>query len=220
MVHTIAGETALTPVALNAIVAKAEGLPLFLEEVTRDYLESGRADAIPSTIQASLLARLDRLGPAKEVAQAGAAIGREFDRQLLARVLPLDELELADALDRLTTSELVFRRGTPPSETFSFKHALVQDTAYESLLKNRRRSLHAAIAEAIRVLYPAFEVAQPELLAHHYTRAALAEPATAYWEKAGNRAPSAPPMSRRWSIFGLGWPCWTGCRKRHAPGRS
>src|SRR5262249_9531740 len=144
--------------------------------------------AVPATIQASLLARLDRLGPAKQVAQIAAAIGREFDQTLLVAVSPVGGLELEDALERLVAAELVFRRGLGPEATYIFKHALVQDAAYDSLLKSRRRRLHADIAAALRRFTPALEESQPELLAHHYTRAGLAEPGVEYWERAGNRA--------------------------------
>jgi predicted ATPase len=146
------------------------------------------SESVPRTIQASLLARLDRLGVAKQVAQIGAVIGREFDHSLLAEVSPIAGQELDDALGRLVGSELVFRRGSPPDATYTFKHALVQDAAYESLLKSRRRKIHADIAGALRNQFPMLEVNEPELLAHHYSQAGLADLAIAYWEKAGNRA--------------------------------
>ena len=145
-------------------MARTDGVPLFVEELTKTVLESGLlADAgdryelsgplpplaIPTTLHDSLMARLDRLAPVKEVAQIGAVIGREFSHELLAAVSPLSEDKLGDALDQLVNSELVFRRGAPPEATYSFKHALVQDAAYQSLLKSKRQQLHARIAEAL-----------------------------------------------------------------------
>ena len=131
--------------------------------------------AVPATLHASLMARLDRLGPAKEVAQVGAAIGREFPYELLAAVAPLPEAELRDALERLAASGLVHRRGAPPEASYAFKHALVQDAAYGTLLRDRRRELHARIARACAELLPERAEAQPELLAHHCAQAGLTE---------------------------------------------
>ena len=145
-------------------MARTDGVPLFVEELTKTVLESGLlADAgdryelsgplpplaIPTTLHDSLMARLDRLAPVKEVAQIGAVIGREFSHELLAAVSPLPEDKLGEALDQLVASELVFRRGAPPEATYTFKHALVQDAAYQSLLKSKRQQLHARIAEAL-----------------------------------------------------------------------
>ncbi|RWO75240.1 MAG: adenylate cyclase [Mesorhizobium sp.] len=197
-----AGKTLPTEV-LQQIVAKTDGVPLFVEELTKNVLESGllREEggsyvlagplpplAIPATLQDSLTARLDRLIPVKEVAQMGAAIGREFSYELLARVSPLRENELHEALARLEESELVYRRGTPPHATFAFKHALVQDAAYDSLLRSKRQQIHAAVARAIEEHFPEKATAQPEILAHHYSAAAFAEQAIGYWLKAGQRA--------------------------------
>jgi class 3 adenylate cyclase/predicted ATPase len=188
MARHVAARAALPPAALEAIVAKTEGVPLFVEELTHTLLETGTAEAIPATIQASLLARLDHLGPAKQVAQVGAVIGREFDHRLLATVSPFSGGELEQALERLVGSELVFRRGEPPEASYVFKHALVQDAAYESLLKTRRKALHAKIAAALRSQFPLLETTEPELLAHHYSEAGAVEPAIEYWERAGRRA--------------------------------
>ena len=143
---------------LEQILARTEGVPLFTEELTKVVLESGLLRdagdryvldgplpplAIPATLHNSLMARLDRLAPVKEVAQIGACIGREFDHELLAAVVPLPEADLLAALDRLVAAELVFRRGVPPAATYIFKHALVRDAAYQSLLRKRRQELHA-----------------------------------------------------------------------------
>ncbi len=183
---------------LRIIATKTDGVPLFVEEITKTVLESGElretASAyqligplsrltIPSTLYDSLMARLDRLQPVKEVAQTAACIGRDFDYGLLKAVLPLDDAALQDALERLTNAELIFRRGAPPDSTYIFKHALVRDAAYENLLKNRRQTIHAKLVEALQVIGAA-----PELLAHHATAAGMIEPAVRYWLKAGEQA--------------------------------
>jgi class 3 adenylate cyclase/predicted ATPase len=188
LARNVAAQAALPVGAIDEIVQRTEGVPLFVEELTRALLEGGMSESVPSTIQASLLARLDRLGVAKQVAQIGAVIGRKFDHSLLAAVSPIARQELDDALGRLVDSELVFRRGSPPDAIYTFKHALVQDVAYESLLKSRRRKIHADIAGALRNQFPMLEANEPELLAHHYSQAGLADLAIGYWEKAGNRA--------------------------------
>ena len=169
MVDRVVGDKALPDEVAAQIVAKTDGVPLFVEELTKTVLESGLLEdagdryelsgplpplAIPSTLHDSLLARLDRLAPVKEVAQIGAAIGREFSHALLAAVADRPEAELQAALDQLVSSELVFRRGTPPEATYSFKHALVQDAAYGTLLKSRRQQLHARIAQVLEEQFP------------------------------------------------------------------
>jgi len=184
----VAAQTALPAGALDVIVRRTEGIPLFIEELTRSVLEGGVSEGVPTTIHASLLARLDRLGAAKQVAQMGAVIGREFNHSMLVAISPIEDQELDDALVRLVSSELVFQRGTPPDATYVFKHALVQDAAYESLLKSKRRKLHADIVGALRSQFPLLEANEPELLAHHYSQAGLAEVAVDYWGRAGKRA--------------------------------
>ncbi|KRQ93785.1 adenylate cyclase [Bradyrhizobium jicamae] len=203
MVARLSGGKALPPVVLDQIVAKTDGVPLFVEELTRAVLETNllrdEGDhyalagplppmAIPTTLQESLLARLDRLAPAREVAQVAAAIGREFSHELLAMTAALPESDLQAALDDLVGSGLVFRRGTPPQATYSFKHALVQDAAYATLVRAKRQRLHGRIAAAIEQQFPETVQVQPELLAHHYMKAGLAEPAIDYWLRAGRRA--------------------------------
>jgi class 3 adenylate cyclase/predicted ATPase len=193
----------LPPAVVEHIIARTDGVPLFVEELTNVVLESGllRHDgeryalcgplpplAIPATLQDSLMARLDRLAPAKEVAQAGAVIGRQFGHEILAAVVGLSETKLAEALDQLVAAELVFRRGTAPGATYSFKHALVQDTAYDSLLRSKRQLLHARIAEALETRFPETTEAEPELLAHHCTQAGIVEKAVEYWKRAGQLA--------------------------------
>ena len=203
MVAKVTGGKALPDEVLDQIVAKTDGVPLFVEELTKTVLEAGFLKdsgdaytldgplpplAIPATLQDSLMARLDRLSPVKEIAQLGACIGREFSYELLAAVASLRDNELRDALQQLVNSELVFRRGTPPDSTYTFKHALVQDAAYESLLKARRQQLHTKIARAFEERFPHIVADEPELIAHHYTAAGLDERAVPNWRKAGENA--------------------------------
>src|SRR5262249_44663612 len=179
------------------------GNPLFVEELTKAVLETGilvedgegyRLDeplppfAIPETLQDSLMARLDRLAPVKEIGQIGAAIGRDFSYSLLRAVVGRDETALRHSLAELEQAELVFRRGEPPEAVYSFKHALVRDAAYESLLKSRRQQLHGQIARALEHRFADIVASQPEIAAHHLTEAGLAEPAIDYWLKAGQQA--------------------------------
>ena len=203
IVTQVTGGRALPSEVMNQIVAKTDGNPLFVEELTKAVLEgdilvkdadSYRLDgplpplAIPATLQDSLMARLDRLAPVKEISQIGAAIGREFSYSLLREVVGRDEPSLRRALTKLEQAELVFRRGEPPEATYSFKHALVRDAAYESLLKSRRQRLHGQIARAMEERFPDIVMSQPEIVAHHFTEAGLAEPAISYWLRAGNLA--------------------------------
>jgi class 3 adenylate cyclase len=203
MVERVTGGRKLPAEVLAQIVAKTDGVPLFVEELTKNVLESGlliedgeryRLDgplpplAIPSTLQDSLMARLDRLGTAKEIAQIGAAIGREFSYALLNAVVGRDEALLRAALTQLEDAELLFRAGAPPDAHYSFKHALVQDTAYESLLKSRRQVLHQRIALALEERFPAEAEAEPEILAYHFSRAGIADRAWLHYERAGDRA--------------------------------
>ena len=203
LVARVTGGRELPAEVLAQIVAKTDGVPLFVEELTKHVLESGlliegpdryRLDgllpplAIPSTLQDSLMARLDRLAAVKDIAQIGAAIGREFSYPLLHAVVGRDERTLRAALAQLEDSELVFRSGEPPAARYTFKHALVRDTAYESLLKSRRQILHQKIAETLREHFADIVEAEPELLAHHFTEAGLARTAIEYWGRAGDLA--------------------------------
>ena len=179
------------------IIEKTDGVPLFIEEMTRSVLESaygaadpGGAIRVPETLQDSLEARLDRLGPAKDVAQIGAAIGRTFDFDLLARVVPVDGRTLEASLGVLVRSRLVSVRGEPPRSTYTFSHALIQDTAYNSLLRSRRTELHGRIVAALEQDFPEIVSSGPEILAHHCTQAALGAQAIDYWLDAGRRAMS------------------------------
>jgi len=199
----VTGGKALPKEVLDQVVAKTDGVPLFVEELTKAVLESGlvrltdqgyeltgplTALAIPSTLQDSLMARLDRLSEVREVAQIGACIGREFPHDLLEAVAPLPQDKLRSALGQLSDAELILRRGTPPDALYSFKHALVQDAAYASLLKSRRQVLHRLIAEALEQRFPERVANEPEMVAHHYTEAGLDEKAVDYWLAAGRRA--------------------------------
>ena len=203
LVERITGGKSLPNEVLTQILARTDGIPLFLEELTKTVLESGqlqeRSDqyvlehpllslAIPTTLQASLMARLDRLASVRDVAQIGAVIGREFSYELLSEVAGLPKNKLDEALDQLVQAELIFRRGTIPRAVFSFKHALVRDAAYAGLLKSRRAQLHAALAAAFEQKFPEIAQAQPETLAHHLTEAGLAENAVRYWLQAGRKA--------------------------------
>ena len=144
--------------------------------------------SVPASLHASLMARLDRLGSAKEVAQVGAAIGREFSHALLTAVMRVSEEDLASALDRIVQAGLLFRQGVAPRSFYLFKHALVQDAAYGTLLREPRRALHARIARAYESRFPEVVHAQPELVAHHFTEAGLSDAAIEYWERAGDLA--------------------------------
>lgn len=196
-------EAPLPEALVEQITAKTDGVPLFIEELTKTVLESdlvvetqdgyalsGAVDAmtIPATLHDSLMARLDRLIPVKEVAQIGAAIGREFSHQLLAALSSMSTADLDAAIDKLLASELVHRRGTPPEATYVFKHALVQDAAYESLLKRDRQDLHRQIAEALFANFPMIAETEPEVLAQHFTKAGLLEKAIPHWLRAGEIA--------------------------------
>ncbi|MGZ3359623.1 MAG: AAA family ATPase [Xanthobacteraceae bacterium] len=203
LVEQVAGGKSLPQEVMDEILARTDGVPLFIEELTKTLLESQMLQqrdghyvldrplpslAIPTTLHASLMARLDRLAPVREVAQIGAVAGRDFHYELLKAVagLPTDRLE--EALDQLVESELIFRRGEIPHAVYAFKHALVRDAAYAGLLKSRRGQLHAAIASALEQRFPEVVQTQPETLAHHLTEAGLIERAIEYWLVAGKNA--------------------------------
>ena len=197
LVRGIIGNTAALPSEVMAeIVERTDGVPLFLEELTKAVVENAvigsvpaTSLAVPATLHASLMARLDRLGSAaKEVAQIGAGIGREFSYELLAAVALRTEPELQDALGRLLNAGLVFQRGMPPQTTLLFKHALVQDTAYSTLLRGPRQALHASIARVLEEQFPSVAEAQPQILAHHFSEAGVLERAVAYWCRAGRQS--------------------------------
>ena len=182
-----AGGHKLSNTVVDQIIARADGVPLYVEELTKSIIEVGKSidnpetpDRIPATLQALLIARLDQLGEAKETAQVGSVFGREFSFGLLTAVVdsPVDEVSVN--LERLVQSELIFKRGAVPNAKYTFKHALIQDTAYETLLLRRRRQLHARIAEILERDFPEIMATEPETLAHHYSRAGNADKAVAY----------------------------------------
>jgi len=203
VVERSAGGKTLPAEILDQILARTDGVPLFLEELTKTVIESGllREEdghyaldgalpplAIPSTLHGSLMARLDRLAPVREVAQIGAAIGREFSYPLLSAVAQQPDDQLKEALDRLVRSELVFGRGEVPEAVYTFKHALVQDAAYSTLLRGRRQQLHARIAETLERQFPEIVASDPALLAQHCAEAGFNEKAIGYWVTAGQQA--------------------------------
>jgi class 3 adenylate cyclase/predicted ATPase len=210
LVGQVAGEKSLPEDVVSQIIDRTDGVPLFIEELTKSVLESGvlrevgghvvldRAllpSLIPTSLHDLLMARLDRLASVRYVAQIGAAIGREFSYALLRAVSDLSDDELKAALNRLVASELVIQRGTPPDASYMFKHALMQDAAHGSLLRSTRHLLHAKIAEALEIHYPELMDSQPELFAQHYAEAGLVERSVAYWGKAGRRSAARSAMA-------------------------
>jgi predicted ATPase len=203
IVASVAWAKTLPREVMQQIVVKTDGVPLFVEELTKTVLESGLlrehedhyeltgplpALAIPATLQDSLMARLDRLSAVKAVAQLGATLGRQFAYDLLQAISPLDEGTLQQSLRQLVEAELLYQRGMPPQATYIFKHALIQDTAYQSLLKSTRQQYHQKIVQVLEGQFPETVETQPELLAHHYTEAGLSEQAIRYWQLAGQRS--------------------------------
>jgi predicted ATPase len=191
MVGELAARHALSHDMIEDVAARTGGVPLFVEEVTRLLLERGEqsgAQAIPPTLQQSLMARLDRLGPAREVAQIGSVIGRGFSYKLLKAIAGMDDAPLEAALEKLSDADIVLVEGVLPESDYRFKHALIQDAAYENLLKSRRQVLHRRIAEILRDRFADTAAAEPEVLAHHFTQAGLTEAAIEWWGKAGQRS--------------------------------
>ena len=201
MIDGVIGTKSLPASIRKDIIERTDGIPLFVEEMTKAVLEAGSegagaiaaavpspALAVPASLHASLMARLDRLGAAKEVAQIGAAIGREFSHALLVAVARKPEAELGSALDRLLAAGLLFSQGVPPHATYLFKHALVQDAAYSTLLREPRRALHGRIAERLEHQFTDIAESRPELLARHCTEAGLIEKAVGLWGEAGLRS--------------------------------
>jgi class 3 adenylate cyclase/tetratricopeptide (TPR) repeat protein len=202
MIDHVTGNKPLPGSIRQDIIERTDGIPLFVEEMTKAVLEAGSesvaehtgaavpypALAVPASLHASLMARLDRLGPAKEVAQIGAAIGREHPHALLALVTRKPDAELEAPLDRLVAAGLLFRQGSPPHATYLFKHALVRDVAYGSLLRDQRQQLHGRIADVLAEHFATTVEAEPEVIAHHYREAGMADAASTYFERAGDRA--------------------------------
>jgi class 3 adenylate cyclase/predicted ATPase len=219
LVEQIAGRKPLPVEVVSQIADRTDGVPLFVEELTKNVLESGvlREEPdryvldrklppleIPATLQDSLMARIDRLAPVRLVAQIGAAIGREFSYALLRAVSPLSGGELEAALARLVSAELVFQRGATPEAVYTFKHALVQDAAYGSMLRSSRRQLHAQIADALETHFPELMSIQPELLAQHYAEAGLIEQSVTYWGRAGQKSTASSAMAEAAAQFQKG----------------
>jgi class 3 adenylate cyclase/tetratricopeptide (TPR) repeat protein len=190
IVEQLVAQKGLSEETIEAVVERTGGVPLFVEELTRAVLESGdiMKRVIPVSLNDSLMARLDRLGPAKEVAQLGAVIGNEFSYELIQAVHPIPEQDLQRALGILTAADLLYAYGAAPHATYLFKHALIRDAAYEALLKSQRKDLHSLIAQTISEQFPALKEEHPEVLAHHWMEAGKAEPALAAWQKAAERA--------------------------------
>ncbi len=202
LIERVVGNRSLPAGIRQDIIERTDGIPLFAEEMTKAVLDAGGESdaqrafaaeptpvvAVPASLQASLMSRLDRLGPAKNVAQVGAAIGRAFSHMLLAALVRKPKEELDSDLDRLIAAGLLFRHGTPPHASYLFKHALVQDVAYSTLLREPRRALHARIAETLESQFPEIAESQPELLARHCTKADLIEKSARLWGKAGQRS--------------------------------
>jgi class 3 adenylate cyclase/tetratricopeptide (TPR) repeat protein len=210
MIAHVTGGKVLPREIADQISHRTDGVPLFIEELTKAVIESGLLTdtgdqytvighlpllAVPSTLQASLLARLDRLAPVREVAQIGAALGRRFSHELIGAVAAMPQQLLEDALLQLVGAELIFRRGIPPDAEYTFKHALVQDAAYDTLLHSRRRQLHARIAATLEDQFPEIVAAQPAQLARHCAEAGLPEKAVIYWLKAGQQAMARSAMT-------------------------
>jgi predicted ATPase len=203
MVERRAGGKPLPAEVVQQIVAKADGVPLFVEELTKMVLESGVVTerdgqyaltgplsslAIPATLHDSLMARLDRLGPTKQVAQLGATLGREFAYEVLQAVAPMEEAMLQQGLAQLVEAELLYQRGLPPRAQYTFKHALIQEAAYQSLLTSTRRQYHQQMTEVLATRFPDTVQTQPELLAYHAVQAQAWERAVPYLRAAGDRA--------------------------------
>ena len=192
MVAELSARHALPREVVEDVAARTGGVPLFVEEVTRLLLERGEGgggiDAIPATLQQSLMARLDRLGPAREVAQIGSVIGRGFSYALIRDMAGIEDAALQAALEKLAEADIVLVQGLPPESDYRFKHALIQDAAYENLLKSRRQVLHRRVAEILRDRFATTAAAEPEVLAHHFTQAGLTDVAIEWWGKAGDQA--------------------------------
>jgi class 3 adenylate cyclase/tetratricopeptide (TPR) repeat protein len=210
MIAGVTGGKGLPPGIAEQIVDRTDGVPLFIEELTKSVVESGMLTeagdhyalagpaaplAIPTSLHASLLARLDRLSPTREVVQIVSALGRSFSHELIAAVAAMPQVKLDDALDRLVNAELIYRRGTPPDAEYTFKHALVQDAAYSTLLRSHRQQLHGRIAATLETHFSEIIQTQPEVLAQHCAEAGLIENAVAYWLKAGQLALARSAMS-------------------------
>jgi predicted ATPase/class 3 adenylate cyclase len=210
VIARVTGGKALPTEVTNQIIDRTDGVPLFIEELTKAVVESGLVTdagdrytvagplpplAIPTSLNESLLARLDRLAPVRDVTQMAAALGRSFSYELISSVASMPRQKLDDALTQLVRAELIFQRGTPPDAEYTFKHALVQDAAYSTLLRSRRQKLHGRIATTLESRFPEIVAAHPELMAQHCAEAGLSENAVGYWLKAGHQAVARSAMT-------------------------
>ena len=226
MIAGVTGGKALPDEIAAQIIDRTDGVPLFVEELTKAVVESGILTeagdrytaagpvtplAIPASLHASLLARLHRLAPVREVAQIGAALGRQFSHALIGAVALQPQPQLDDALAQLVGAELIYRRGTPPDAEYIFKHALVQDAAYSTLLRSRRQQLHARIAATLEDRFPEIVAAQPALLAHRCEEAGLAENAVEYWLAAARHAWGDRCSRKPWRCSAAGWRWFPPC---------
>jgi predicted ATPase len=216
MIEAVTGGKALPKEVADQIIDHTDGIPLFIEELTKTVLESGLLRerdgryvldgplpplAIPTTLHASLMERLDRLASVRDLAQIGAAIGRQFSYELVSAVASIPKERLDDALDQLVKAQLVFRRGSPPNAEYIFKHALVQDAAYSTLLRSRRQQLHARISAVLEESFPDVVVQQPELLAEHCAQAGFTEKAARLWRRGGHKAAKRPAHREASALF-------------------
>jgi class 3 adenylate cyclase/tetratricopeptide (TPR) repeat protein len=219
MIAYVTGGKTLPREIAEQIVDRTDGVPLFIEELTKTVVESGILTeagdhyavagpvaplAIPASLHASLLARLDRLAPTREVAQIGSALGRSFSHELIVAVAQMPQQRIDGALEQLVSAELIFRRGTAPDAEYTFKHALVQDAAYSTLLRNRRQQIHARIASTLEGQFPEVVAAQPQVMAQHCGKAGLNEKAVGYWLKAGQQAVARSAMVEAVSQLRMG----------------
>jgi predicted ATPase len=231
MIAHVTGGKALPKEISDQIVDRTDGIPLFIEELTKTVVESGIVTeagdhyavtglmaplAIPTSLHASLLARLDRLAPTREVAQIGAALGRSFSYELMRAVAGMPQPKLDEALKQLASAELIFRRGVPPAAEYTFKHALVQDAAYSTLLRSRRQQLHGRIATTLEAQFPEIVETQPEVLARHCAEAGLVEKGVGYWLKAGQQAVARGAMTEAVAHLGKGLDVLSGMPDRVA----
>ena len=204
MVGELSARHALSREVVDDVAARTGGVPLFVEEVTRLLLERGEqsgAQAIPPTLQQSLMARIDRLGSAREVAQIASVIGRGFSYKLLKAVAGMNDAPLEAALEKLSDADIVLVEGVLPESDYRFKHALIQDAAYENRLKSRRQILHRRIAETLRDRFADKAAAEPEVLAHHFTQAGLTDAAIEWWAMLATKRCAAPPSRRRSAVW-------------------
>jgi predicted ATPase len=214
MIEKVTAGKALAADVVEQIRLKTDGAPLFVEELTKSVIETVGAKhvsplqwAIPATLQEALLARLDRLSDARQVAQLGATIGREFSYELVQAVAPLSETDLHAALAKLVEAEILYQRSIGEQARYFFEHALIQDTAYQSLLKSTRQQYHQQIVQVLETCFPDLRETQPELLAHHYNEARLVEQASSYWRGRDNTPPNDRPIRKRLVTSRRGWKC-------------